>query len=357
MRAFVTDGRGGGSVAEVPRPVPGVGEIVVRVSFAALNPGDRKLVEGGPASTPAVAGLVAGCDFAGVVDDPHGSSWKRGQRVAGWVVGATDPGVGAYAEFVVVAADLVFAVPDAVSLEQAATLPLAYATATVALYRTLGFPPPYEKASRAPDLLVYGASSSIGQYVVQLARLGGARVVTVASAVHHALLRDLGADEVLDRHDPNWAQRARDGGGERLRHGVDVITDGGSEAVVAGALSHDAQSDLVVVAPVDQAALHRVNPRVRVAPIAAHTVFGRSLRDPLAIAGASAGAGDRAAWVRHLHVLSSMLASGDLVPNPVRPLGGLDDIPAGFDLSRRGGISGRKGVFAIGGPVAAPELP
>ncbi|KAM0475441.1 hypothetical protein ACHAP7_007340 [Fusarium lateritium] len=139
MRAFVTDGKGSGSVKSVPIPALRQGEIIVKVHYAALNPGDWKLVEGDVLDGPAPPGLIAGCDFSGSVEEANDTHWKKGQRVGGWVHGATFEGIGSFAEFVNIEASLVFAVPDNVNLQQASTISLAFATATQAMYQHLGF--------------------------------------------------------------------------------------------------------------------------------------------------------------------------------------------------------------------------
>lgn len=347
MKAFVTDGKGSGYVTLVAKPIPAPDEILVRVHYAALNPGDRKLVEGGPASTPARAGLIAGCDFAGRVEDANGSKWTKGQRVAGWVVGASFDGIGAYAEYVKVGASFVYAVPDTITFQQAATLPLAYATATTAMYRTLLLPPPYHPDQAAEDFLVYGASASIGQYAIQLAKLSGLRVIAVASEKNHALLKQLGADIVLDYHDLNWVEDAIMATGGKLRYAFDAVTEPGTSEMVARVLGHDAGSRMVVLAPVDEAALRAINLHADVATIAAHVVFGKLLEDPLAINPGGSPSEERHAWEANLSLLTTMLEKGDIIPNRVRELGHLSDIPQGFRLSREGGISAEKGLFRV----------
>lgn len=347
MRAFVTDGNGSGAVALVPKPTPGQNEILVRVHYAALNPGDRKLLEGGPASTPARSGLIAGCDFAGTVEDANGTRWRAGQRVAGWVVGASFDGIGAYAEYVKVGASLVYAVPENITLAEAATLPLAYATAITAMYRTLALPQPYQPKGQPDDFLVYGASASIGQYAIQLAKLSGLRVIAVASRKNHEHLKTLGADILLDYHDGDWVERAREATQGTLKYAFDAVTEAGTPEKVVSVLARVGGSRLVVLAPVDKDALRAINPQADVETIGAHVVFGRPLGDPLAINRGGSPSDDLRAWEAYLVLLTDMLERGDLVPNRVRELGGLADIPQGFLLSKEGTISAQKGVFRV----------
>ena len=137
MRALITKGDKTAAVQNVPIPEPGEGEILVKVHYVAQNPTDWKQVMSVKASR------TVGCDFAGTVFEPNGSHWREGQRVAGFVQGtAPKPPRGSFAEYCVVEASLVFAIPDAITYQQAAVIPLAFATAVQATFQRLGLPEP-----------------------------------------------------------------------------------------------------------------------------------------------------------------------------------------------------------------------
>lgn len=352
MRAFVTDGNGSGSVETVETPTPGPGEILVKVHYAALNPGDWKLVEGNVAAGPAPKGLISGCDFAGSVADANGSQWSLNQRVAGFVHGTSlygteaNPNAGAFAEYIAVEASLVFAIPKNVSFSQASTIPLAFATATQALYQQLRLPEPYSKNDTEQDILIYGASSSVGQYAVQLGRLSGLRVIAVASSKNHTFLRHLGADVTVDYHH-DWVTEVKDITQRSLKYAFDCIAEGGTSEKIANILSCTESDHLVALSPLDKDAIRKINPPVKAASIMAFTVFGRPLDYPMFDNVGGPTLGEREAWEKYLRWLPDMLRKGHLEPNNAKTIGGLESVGKGFELSKENKLFGEKAVFQI----------
>ncbi|KAF4964760.1 hypothetical protein FSARC_7359 [Fusarium sarcochroum] len=347
MRAFITNGDGSGSVQSIPRPTPGHGEILVKIHYAALNPGDWKLVEGNVAASPAPQGLIAGCDFAGTVEDANGSHWDLGHRVGGWVHGTTYQGVGAFAEFMTIEATLVFAIPDNISFQQASTISLAFATATQAMYRQMTLPNPYDDNGIRENILIYGASTSVGQYAVQLGKLSGLRVIAISSAKNHNLLKRLGADATLDYHDDDWVDRVKELTQDKLRYALDVIAEADSSETVACALIRRNGAHLVALAPVDKEALRAINSYIKAESIIAFTVFGKPLAYTVFDNAGDATPEDKRAWEEYLLWLPKMLEQGDLKPNHVKEVGTLDDVLEGFRLSKEGRLSAEKAVFRV----------
>ncbi|KAF4342159.1 zinc-type alcohol dehydrogenase [Fusarium beomiforme] len=349
MRAFVTDGKGSGLVQSIPRPTPCDGEILVKIHYAALNPGDWKLVEGDVLDGAAEPGLIAGCDFAGTVEDANGSRWKEGQRVGGWVHGATYPGIGSFAEYMNIEASLVFEAPDSITLQQASTISLAFATATQAMYRYLALPEPYQPNDDRMDFLVYGASTSVGLYAVQLGKLSGVRVIAVASSKNHDLLKRLGADVTLDYHNEDWVERVKDIAGDKLRYALDNIADGGSPAKVASCLAQSEGSHLIGLSPLDKEAIHVVNPYVKAESMLAFTVFGRALGKEYSVFDNTGPEtpDEKRDWEKYLRLVTKMLEQGDLETTPVREVGALNDVTEAFRLSREGRLSAEKAVLKV----------
>jgi NADPH:quinone reductase-like Zn-dependent oxidoreductase len=151
-------------------------------------------------------GVRSGCDFAGEVaalgpDVPKGA-WSDGDRVGGFVAGGMSETNGAYADFVLVPYDHLFRIPSKLSFAAAASIPIPAYTAVQALYLRLGLPEPdVETATRAtegPWLLVWSASTAVGQYAVQLGALSGYRIVATASPERHDHVKSLGASLVFD---------------------------------------------------------------------------------------------------------------------------------------------------------------
>jgi len=196
MRAVRYDHFGGADVlrvVDVPEPVPGAGEVKLRVLAASLNPLDWKIREGHMRLVPILARPPrgTGCDVAGEIVAIGGGAGERhrGEIVFGslWPFGRE----GSCAEFVVVGADRVVPVPKGVDPEMAAALPVAGGTAVQALEDDAAVKP----GQRA---LLTGAAGGVGHFAVQLCRHLGVHVVALCGPANVEFVRTLGADEVVD---------------------------------------------------------------------------------------------------------------------------------------------------------------
>ena len=181
MRAVIVDPEAEArlSVADVEEPEPGPSEALVRVAAISLNRGEVRRAD---AAEP---GFRPGWDLAGTVEHAatDGSGPQEGSRVGGFLPS------GAWAELAAVPTNAVAELPDGVSFEEAATLPVAGLTALYAL----------DKGGNllGKDVLITGASGGAGQFALQLARISGARVVAlVRRPEHEELAREAGAHEV-----------------------------------------------------------------------------------------------------------------------------------------------------------------
>ncbi|HVV85703.1 MAG TPA: NAD(P)-dependent alcohol dehydrogenase [Kofleriaceae bacterium] len=209
---------------ELPTPPPGPRDVRVAVHAIGVNPVDWKMRQKGPLRLAARlirpfrgprGPVILGVDFAGVVDEV-GAKVKH-VAVGDRVVGGTNFSRGqhgSYADTVVVRADQVARLPDAVAFDVAAALPVAGVTAWMALHD-------YRPIGPGRRVLVLGASGGVGQFAVQLARrvCEAELVVGVCSSKNAALVRELGAHEVVayDAGDPIEQARA---------HGpYDVVVD------------------------------------------------------------------------------------------------------------------------------------
>jgi NADPH:quinone reductase-like Zn-dependent oxidoreductase len=220
MRALVVHRPGGPEVMRLQQlqaPRAGPGQVVVAVEAAGVNP-----VDAGNRADPGWAGLrppyVVGYELAGrirAVGD--GAGWEPGEPV--WaLLPVRGTRWGTYAELVAVDAALVGRRPTGLGAVEAASLPLAGATAVQLLDRL--DPRPGEW------VLVHGAAGGVGSLLVQLARARGARVVASASAPREPLLRELGAEVFLDRHAGDVAERARRAVGRELDMVADLVGQG-----------------------------------------------------------------------------------------------------------------------------------
>ena len=213
MKAVIYERYGGPDVlrlADVADLAPRPGEVVVKVKAAGLNRADCYMMTGSPFPLRFMTGLVAprarelpfvgvGADFAGEVialgEDV--SSLAVGDRVFGQLNGETKEQAlltfGTAAERVRLSAENAVPIPDGVSFQDAAALPMAGMTALQAIRRA-GLTP-VDKRKR---VLVVGASGGVGTFCVQIAKRYGSHVTAVCSGRNEELVRSLGADRVVD---------------------------------------------------------------------------------------------------------------------------------------------------------------
>jgi NADPH2:quinone reductase len=217
MRALVVHQPGGPEamrLQQLPAPQPGPDQVVIAVEAVGVNPVDAE-----NRADPNWAGVrppyVVGYEVAGRIHAAgDGAGWRHGELVWG-LLPVRGTRWGTYAELVALDAELVARQPPSLSAVQAASLPLAGATAVQLLDRL--DPKPGEW------VLVHGAAGGVGSLFVQLARARGARVVASASAQREPLLRQLGAEVFLDRHAGQVALRARHAIGQELDMVADLV--------------------------------------------------------------------------------------------------------------------------------------
>ncbi|TGJ79050.1 hypothetical protein E0Z10_g9709 [Xylaria hypoxylon] len=344
MKALVTVEGRTAAVQEIPKPTPAEGEILVRVHYAAQNPTDWKTVPHRP------AGRIVGCDFAGTVADPNGSSWREGQRVAGFVYGTmAEPLRGAYAEYLVAGSSFVWAVPDSVSFQDASTIALPFATAMQAMFQRLGLPEPSKPATSAFPVLINGGASSVGLYAVQLAKLAGLHVIATGSKQNHDLLTSLGADVVVDYKDAAWPEKVRELSHDKLQHAFDCISEKETTAAVSRALSSTKGGHIVCILPRKTSELPEGLTKVKVESTIVYTVFGDALNlgeDAFENWGGPTPQ-DRKLWEKYLSILPEYVKSGKIKPNPTKEIGGLEAILKGFELQQQGKVRAEKLIYKI----------
>ena len=235
MRALVLRQHGAdGLILETgfPDPIPGDGDVVLRVRAASLNYHDvftRRGMPGIRIPMPAIVGLDVAGEIVALGRGVEG--WKEGDRVLGDPINRVEGGLtgetvhGGLAEYCRLRAHQLIAIPDGVGFEAAAALPCAYGTARRMMV-TNGHVGPGEK------VLILGASGGVGVCCVQLAKLVGATVIAATSSAGKAArLRGLGADDIIDYAQEDFVEAVYARYGKPSRRGsgsdrgVDVVVN------------------------------------------------------------------------------------------------------------------------------------
>ena len=202
-------------IGEIQTPRAGPGEVRVRLAASGVNPSDVKSRQG---STRKIAfpRVIPHSDGAGVIDEVgDGVSKSRiGERVWVWN-GQWRRAFGTAAEFIVVPTTQAVALPSNVSFEAGACLGIPAMTAIHAVILA--------KATKDTTLLVSGGAGAVSQYVIQFAKVQGARVITTVSSPEKAkAAREAGADHTIDYKRESVGERVMEITGKR---GVDVTIE------------------------------------------------------------------------------------------------------------------------------------
>jgi NADPH:quinone reductase-like Zn-dependent oxidoreductase len=246
----------------IPQPVPG--HAVIRVRASSFNYHDLFTVKGMPGIRVPLP-VIIGLDMAGEITELGDgvANWNIGDRVLinpvnkkkGLMGEMLDGGM---AEYCLVSADQLIAIPNRVTFVDAASLPVAYGTAHRMLIT-------HNTVKRGDKVLVLGASGGVGTACVILAKLLGAEVIACASSDKKMLrMKEIGADEVIDYTKVDWSKWAVEKYGKPQRRsydgGVDVVINftggdtwvpslrcikrGGKLLVCGATAGHDPKEDL-----------------------------------------------------------------------------------------------------------------
>jgi len=255
MRAALYDRYGPASevlrVDDVETPQPGPGQVRVKIEASGINPTDWKS-RGGMTPRPIAGFQVPHHDGAGVIDavgegvDPG----RAGQRVWVMMAAAGSPW-GTAAEWSVVPQEQAVPLPDSASVELGASLGVPAVTA----HRCLFADGPIE----GKTVLVAGGAGAVGHFAIELAKHGGARVITTVSGPEKAeLAAKAGADLVVNYREPGAPDKVRSFAG-----------DAGVDRVVEVALGANLGLDLAVIAPGAQIACYAAEPADPALPVRA----------------------------------------------------------------------------------------
>lgn len=271
MKALILEAeRTTAEVGEVPVPQPAAGEVLVRVQAVALNPVDALYTKHPLGRT----GRVVGSDFAGIVESEGNEGFPKGQRVAGFLQGASSANErpGAFADYLVCPTSLLWKIPDSVSYEEAATINLCGLTAAQAIFYRLGLKAPFSwqpltdsetdhdlkiapppRRSEPLYFFIYGATTSVGLFAAQLLRrsqeASGRPLVLVgaASRGRFDLLKSepYKYDYLVDYRDADWPEQVRQLTEGGVDYAYDCISEGSTVKMTSTTLREGANMAIV----------------------------------------------------------------------------------------------------------------
>jgi NADPH2:quinone reductase len=217
MKAMMLNSFGGPEsfeLCDVPKPVPGTGQVLVRVHATSINPLDYQVRRGDyPDHVPLPT--ITGHDVSGVVEEvgPGVTAFVPGDEV--WYTPQIFEGQGSYAEYHVVAQNIVGKKPALLSHLEAASLSLVGGTAWEALTVRASL-------KVGESILIHGGAGGVGHVAIQLAKAIGAKVFTTVSEANFEFARSMGADVLIDYKKDDYVDAILR---ETEGRGVDVVFD------------------------------------------------------------------------------------------------------------------------------------
>jgi NADPH:quinone reductase-like Zn-dependent oxidoreductase len=210
----------------IPVPTPANDELLIKVYATSVNPVDWKILSGKYQKFPVNLPLTPGWDVSGVVEKVGADvrNFKPGDEV----YSRPDPTKnGAFAEYIVVKADIVALKPKKIDHVRAAAIPLAGLTAWQGLFK-------YGQLQKGQKVLIHAASGGVGTFAVQFAKWKGAYVIGTASDKNIDFVKELGADEVIDYKKEKFEGKLSNldlvfdtMGGDTQKRSVKVLKNGG----------------------------------------------------------------------------------------------------------------------------------
>ncbi|UOK66276.1 NADP-dependent oxidoreductase [Paenibacillus sp. PK1-4R] len=209
MKAIVIEEFGGAEQLkekEVAKPTCGVNQVLIRTHATSVNPVDFKIRQGDMKEAAENFPLILGGDVAGIVAEAGSNvtRFREGDRVF-----ARPRQFGTYAEYVAVDADIIARIPENLSFEEAAAIPLAAMTAWQALVD-------HGRLGKGQKVLIHAGAGGVGTYAIQIAKSLGAEVASTASESNEALLRSLGVDHFINYKKEDFSE---------ILSGYDVVLD------------------------------------------------------------------------------------------------------------------------------------
>jgi alcohol dehydrogenase len=234
-------------IVEIDKPPVGDGQVLVEVHAASLNPFDTSVRAGYmkdmiPLNLP----ITLGGDIAGVIVEPGTSNFKVGEKVYGQA-NAVAGNSGAFAEYAATSASEIAAMPDGFDFKHAAALPLVSASARQALRQHINL-------QSGDKIFIHGGAGGIGSVAIQLAKHLGAYVASTANGANIEYVKSLGADEVIDYKNEDYAERLTgydavfDTVGDNFPRMYDVLRSGGTAVTMIAEVDEAKAAELDITA-------------------------------------------------------------------------------------------------------------
>ncbi|WP_085522563.1 NADP-dependent oxidoreductase [Tuberibacillus sp. Marseille-P3662] len=236
MKAVVINQYGGRDklmMARYPKPMPKADEVLIEMYATSINPIDWKVREGHLQERLKFAfPIILGWDAAGVISDVGSGvhDFEVGDRVF------TRPPTtnrGTYAEYITAPADLVTKLPDKISFNEGASIPLVAQTAWQCLFD-------FADMKAGERVLIHGGAGGVGSMAIQIAKSYGAEVIATGSSESQDIIEQLGADQFINyrtqtfENDVDSVDIVLDTiGGETQSRSFDVLTSGGRLVSIA----------------------------------------------------------------------------------------------------------------------------
>lgn len=320
--------------------------IIVKNAAVSINPVDTKLQ--GPYSTP---GAIAGCDFAGTVvgiGPAVSRNLQIGDRVCGTVMGMNPqkPAVGAFATYVGAPGDLTLSIPSNVTFESAAAFGTVFATAGLALFKSLGLrATPSHPAKKPFPVLVYGGSTATGTAAIQLLRLSHLEPIVTCSPHNFNLVKSYGAVEAFDFRSPTCATDIRHFTKNSLCYALDCITGQKSIQLCYAAIGRAGGKYTSLDPYPETVAKTR---KVIVADwVMGPTLIGEDITwpPPHDFKGSKELREFGEDWFK---VLQGLLDEGKITTHPLNIMSGtLEDVLVGMETVKAGNVSAKKLVYRL----------
>lgn len=327
-------------VGETTIPTPGPKDVLVKITATALNPVDWKIQAYGIfiSNYP----CVLGTDAAGIVEDVGSevSNVAKGDKIL--FQGYFENSKATFQQYTTVPAEITAKIPDNISFDQAASVPLTLATIFTGIWnrhpqgKSADFPAPWEEGGltkfAGKPAFIIGGSSSVGQYAIQLAKLQKfSPIIATASLHNESWLKSIGATHVIDRQLP----------AAQILSEVRKVTGGASIEYVYDSVSHADTQKLAYEALAPGGTLLLVlSPEIPAEKVKEGEAQGKKI---VHVFGNVHPPENRQIGVEVYKRLTGWLKNGEVVPNRVEVLpNGLAGIPDGFERLKQDKVSGIK---------------